>query len=154
MDKEPKPNPVEEVREEAEDKAFGLAMISLPIIAGGGLFCAIAHVEAEKRAFLHPETYWDYFFSYLVGLLAFSAIVVFVVWAIYRLALLWQLEKRGALTRKEKRTEETHDKYRICGRCEHWATCKHPSLCDKRRDDIERPKQKRSDKDEQTHRRV
>lgn len=158
MDNEPKLSPEEEAREEAKDITFRIVMMSLPVIAGGGLLAAIAHVEAEKRAFLHPETYWNYFFAYLVHELLFIALVILVVWVFYRLVLLWQLEKRGELftdlTQKEKRIEETHDKYRICGRCEHWATCKHPSLCDKRREDIERPKQKRSDKDEQTHRRV
>lgn len=154
MDKEPKPSPEEEAREEAKDITFRVVMMSLPVISGGGLLAAIAHMEAEKRAFLHPETYWHYFFSYLVYELLFIALMVLVVWVFYRLVLLWQLEKRGEFTRKEERIEVTHDEYQICGRCEHWATCKHPSLCDKRREDIERPKQKRGDKDEQTHRRV
>lgn len=154
MDNEPKLSPQEEAREEAEDMAFRIVLMSLPFIAGGGLLCAIANWCANKASVSPSEPYWSRFFGYLGAELVIIAIMAFAMWAFYRLVLFWQLEKRGALTRKEERTEETHDKYRICGRCEHWATCKHPSLCDKRRDDIERPKQKRSDKDEQTHRRV
>ena len=48
MDKEPKPSPEEEAREEAKDITFRVVMMSLPVISGGGLLAAIAHVEAEK----------------------------------------------------------------------------------------------------------
>lgn len=147
MDNEPKLSPEEEAREEAEDIAFRIVLMSLPVIAGGGLLCAIANWCANKASVSPSEPYWSRFFGYLGAELVIIAIMAFVMWAFYRLVLLWQLEKRDVLfsdlAQKEERIEVTNDKYRICGRCEHWAACKHPSLCDKRRKDIEQSEQKK-----------
>lgn len=98
-----------EAKDEAKDITFRAVMMSLPVIALGCFLFVMADWLAKRGAGVHSEPYWSRFLGFLGSELVFIVIVVFAVWALYRIVLYWQIETREESSEYVRKKEDSDD---------------------------------------------